>query len=109
MKMKKPDIHPSWIEAAEEGNAEAQYNLAFYYYPDEDSKGDERLYKKYIYWLMKAADQGYARAQFELGCDYNNGERGVEKDKRKAIELWSKAADQGHSEAQCFLDEENEK
>ena len=48
---------------------------------------------------QKAADQGYARAQTNLGWFYENG-RGVPKDLGKAAESYQKAADQGYARAQ---------
>src|SRR5207247_4375042 len=52
--------------------------------------------------LEKAADQGYAQAQNNLGTLYENGE-GVPKDLRKAAKLYQKAADQGYALAQNNL------
>jgi TPR repeat protein len=47
---------------------------------------------------QKAADQGNANAQNNLGVSYENGQ-GVPKDLRKAAELYQKAADQGNQSA----------
>jgi TPR repeat protein len=47
---------------------------------------------------QKAADQGNAVAQFNLGQLYQYGE-GVPKDLGKAAELYKKAANQGHAQA----------
>ena len=51
---------------------------------------------------MKAAEQGHADAQQDLGCCYYNG-GGVEHGMGKAVQWWTKAAEQGHAEAQWFL------
>ena len=51
---------------------------------------------------QKAADQGNADAQVNLGWLYQMGE-GVPKDLRKAAELYQKAADQGNARAQFNL------
>ena len=48
---------------------------------------------------QKAADQGNAKAQMNLGWLYENGQ-GVPKDLGKAAELYQKAADQGDAPAQ---------
>jgi TPR repeat protein len=48
------------------------------------------------------AEQGNARAQFNLGVIYDEG-RGVERSRAKAIEWWSKAADQNLAVAQHNL------
>jgi TPR repeat protein len=50
----------------------------------------------------KAADQGYAGAQRNLGLLYATGE-GVPKDLGKAAELFQKAADQGDEVATTIL------
>ena len=49
-------------------------------------------------WYRKAADQGYATAQFNLGTMYHNG-FGVTKDLRQALVWYQKAAQQGYEEA----------
>lgn len=50
-------------------------------------------------WYRKAAEQGDAEAQFNLGNAYDTGE-GVPKDLGKAIEWYRKAAEQGNAKAQ---------
>ena len=49
-----------------------------------------------VYWYRKAADQGNANAQYNLGVMYENGE-GVAKDDKQAVYWYRKAADQGNS------------
>ncbi|HUX78192.1 MAG TPA: tetratricopeptide repeat protein, partial [Alphaproteobacteria bacterium] len=53
-------------------------------------------------WLLKAARQGYAEAQYELGVYYYKGEE-VPQDKKEGIKWFQKAADQGIAEAQFNL------
>ena len=53
-------------------------------------------------WFSKAAEQGYAQAQFNLGLMYGRGE-GVRQDYAEAVNWFRKAARQGHSDAQSFL------
>ena len=53
-------------------------------------------------WWRKAAEQGHAGAQEELGWMYLMGV-GVEKDKVKAVEWYRKAAEQGYARAQSRL------
>ncbi len=55
-----------------------------------------------VKWFRKAADQGYAEAQFGLGSAYATGE-GVPKDSTEAVKWFRKAADQGLAPAQAFL------
>jgi TPR repeat protein len=50
-------------------------------------------------WYQKAADQGYAAAQTNIGRLYENGS-GVDKDYAKALAWYQKAADQGDAGAQ---------
>ena len=51
---------------------------------------------------MKAARQGFARAQMNVGFSYGHGE-GVEKDDEAAFEWTMKAAKQGFAVAQNNL------
>ena len=53
-------------------------------------------------FYRRAADLGYASAQYNLGLAYFNG-RGVEKDVEQSAAWWRKAADQGHAVAQYNL------
>ena len=50
-------------------------------------------------WCSKAAAQGHAEAQFELGARYFEGD-GVTVDKVAAMEWWLKAAENGNATAQ---------
>ena len=53
-------------------------------------------------WFRKAADHGYATAQFNLAYLYGEG-RGVPQDRGQALAWYRKAADQGHTGAQTNL------
>ena len=55
-----------------------------------------------VAWYRKAADQGLALAQINLGVMYANG-RGVAKDDDEAVAWCRKAADQGLALAQNNL------
>ena len=59
---------------------------------------DAEKYKEAVPLLRKAAEQGSADAQLELGVLYFNG-NGVEQDTIKALEWYEQAADQGKAEA----------
>ena len=48
---------------AEQGVAEAQYNLGVCYY---NGDGVDQNYTEAVKWLSKAADQGHDKAQTEL-------------------------------------------
>ena len=75
--------------------AEQMYQKGKSYY-------DNNQYTEAVVWYRKAADQGYAGAQFELGRCFANG-WGVTKDYNEAVRWFRKAADQGHAEAQYEL------
>ena len=51
---------------------------------------------------LQAAGQGYAKAQFNLGLMYNNGQ-GVRQDYTQAVQWCRRAAEQGHAGAQFNL------
>ena len=64
---------------------------------------DRKDYAEAFNCYSKAADQGYAEAQFDLGSYYSLGE-GACQDRAKAAYWYSKAAEQGSEEAQKELD-----
>ena len=51
-----------------------------------------------VKWFHKAAQQGHATAQLQLGLAYKNG-YGVPQNKDEAIKWLRKAAEQGHKYA----------
>ena len=55
---------------AEQGDAEARYNLGVMY---DNGQGVPRDYVEAVKWYRKAADQGHAAAQLNLGFIYNSG------------------------------------
>jgi TPR repeat protein len=55
-----------------------------------------------VKWYRLAADQGDARAQFNLGFSYDNG-RGVPQNHAEALKWFRLAADQGNANAQNDL------
>ena len=83
---------PLCRERAEEGAADAQYDLgALYMY----GEGLEKDAEEGVKWYRKAAEQGLADAQYDLGMCYMQGE-GVEKNSQEAEKWFRKAAGQGH-------------
>ena len=62
--------------AAEQGLADAQYNLGVTYII---GKGVPQDYAEAVYWFRQAVEQGHAAAQYSLGCMYSMG-RGVLQD-----------------------------
>ena len=63
---------------------------------------NEKNYSEAVKWYLKAAEQGYADAQNNLGFCYDNG-KGVEKDPKQAVYWYQKAAEQGYASAQFNL------
>lgn len=80
---------------AQNGDTEAQVDLAYEYY-------EQGNHAKAFEWYTKAAHQGDADAQYNLGRMYDNG-HGVRQDDQKAFEWYTKAANQGHADAQYTL------
>lgn len=70
-------------------------NLGDSYYEKED-------YEQAVEYYRLAAEQGHARAQYNLGICYDNG-HGVKQDYNEAVKWYRKAAEQGHAEAQNGL------
>ena len=88
-----------YTKAADQGCAEAQYNLGSMY---KNGRGVKQDNVKALAWYTKAANQGCAEAQFDLGIMYKNGE-GVIKNHPEALAWYTKAAEQGHAKAQFML------
>ena len=55
-----------------------------------------------IAWYRRAAEQGLAPAQYNLGVKYHNGD-GVPQDFAEAVAWYRRAAEQGHASAQRNL------
>ena len=89
--------------SAEKGDVEAQLKLADSYYEgDDDYVGVSKDLRKAAQWYRKAAEQGNASAQFNLGLMYGNGE-GVPQDAPEAVRWYRKAAEQRVPAAQFNL------
>ena len=76
-------------------DAEKQFDLAV----DYDLDGD---YKQAVVWYRKAAEQGHAIAQFNLGVHLYYGE-GLVQDYDQAMRWWRMAAEQGDLDAAEFV------
>jgi uncharacterized protein len=59
-------------------------------------------YKEAMKWYRLAADQGFAKAQFNLGDIYDQG-HGVAQDYKEAVKWYQLAAEQGLADAQYNL------
>jgi uncharacterized protein len=88
-----------WKPLAEQGNADAQFNLGQMY-----RRGDRvpQDYKTAVKWYRLAAEQGYAFAQYNLGVMYEKG-LGVPQDYKTAVKWYKLAAKQGNAPAQYNL------
>ena len=86
-------------ELAEQGHAEAQYNLGECYY---FGRGVSKDYAEAVKWYRQAAEQGNAEAQIRLGDFYRDGQ-GVSQDSAEAVKWYRQAAEQGNAEAQIRL------
>jgi len=97
------DVTADIRNKAESGDAAAQFELAQYYESEAGKARSERRVlrdqKRAFDWYAKSAEQGYAKAQLNLGRVYFHG-HGVAQDKNLAMEWQLKAADQGLAEAQ---------
>ena len=81
---------------ADRGDARGQNLLGIHY------RNGKCVEQKAVYWFRKAAEQGLAPAQCNLGRCYMFG-RGVREDKEKAFYWWQKVAEQGDADAQYWL------
>ena len=88
-----------YMKAAEQGHAEAQYNVGHFYYLGEGCKGNG---VEAIKWWRKSAEQGYVRAQYSLAGQYSLGFH-IPKNSKEAMKWYLKAAEQGDAEAQYHL------
>ena len=86
-------------KAADQGDAEAQYDLGLCY---ELGSGVPKDEVEAVKWYRKAAEQGNADAQYLLGSCYAEG-TGVKMDEVEAVKWYRKAAEQGNASAQSDL------
>ena len=84
---------------AEQGNADAQFNLGVLY---ANGKGVPQDYAEAMKWYRQSAEQDNASAQFNLGVLYYDG-KGVPQDYAEAAKWSRRAADQGDADAQFGL------
>lgn len=94
-----PDSIRPLYEAANSGDADAQFKLGQYYSVDENA---DKNYKEAAKWLGKAAEQGHAEAQFKYGWLLHTdivGEANI----IEAVKWLRKSAEQGYGKAQMQL------
>ena len=91
----KPDYAEAakWFHlAAQQGHADAQFNIGVMY---SNGQGVKQDYFEAVKWYRKAAAQGHADAQFNLGVAYTNG-NGVEKSYALAKDWFRTACNNGN-------------
>jgi len=86
-------------KAAEQGDADAQYDLATMYHNGE---GVPQNYTEAMKWYKKAAEQGYVDAQYDLALMYLKGE-GVSQDYIEGYVWASIASAKGKKDAKQYL------
>jgi TPR repeat protein len=88
------------LNSALRGNMLAQYNVGVFQYL---GKGFEQPnHAEAAKWFAKAAEQGYAKAQYNLGTLYESGE-GVAQEMALALKWYRLAAEQGDAPAQYAM------
>ncbi len=90
---------PEIRSKAENGDAQAQFNLGSYY---RTGVGVAKDASEAVKWFRRAAEQGHAAGQCALGSCYANAV-GVARDDVEAVKWYRKAAEQGLAEAQYNL------
>jgi uncharacterized protein len=85
--------------AAEQGDANQQYNLGIMY---DQGLGVPPDFREAVFWFRSAALNGDAEAQYMLGLKYSLGE-GVEQDREAAVRWFRTSAEQGNARAQFML------
>ena len=88
-----------YLQAAEKGNAEAQFDIGYAYYTGE---GISRNYTSAAMWFKRSAKQNFAKAQYNLAYCYMNG-RGVPCDYDKAFSYLNQSAENDYKRAQITL------
>jgi len=81
-----------FLKAAEQGNADAQRNIGFWYHLGRGGVPQDE--KEALKWYLKSAEQGNAKAQCSLGGMFADG-KGVPKDYGEAVKWYLKAAENG--------------
>lgn len=88
-------------QAAQAGDAQAQYELGEFYY---QGKGGERDLPRALGYFEQASLQGHAQAQYQLGLMFSRGE-GVQANNIQAYIVLKMAAVNGSEEALDAADE----
>ena len=87
--------HKLLLPLAEQGDADAQFNLGLMY---QKGHGVPQDHKEAVKWYRLAAEQGFIFAQEILGIIYSIGMGGVSQDLKEAVKWLRLQAEQGNSE-----------
>ena len=88
-----------WVELlAGKGDAESQYEMGLELSLSSYQWQKEKESREAVSWFRKAAEQGHAKAENQLGECYRDG-HGVEPDLSEAVRWFEKAAEQNNPEA----------
>ncbi len=91
-----------WLDAAQDGDAKAQYFVGTIYEKGPKGKPD---YVLAAVWYQKAAEQGHRQAAMNLGRLYETGS-GVAKDQPTASKWYAKASGMNKSDLSMLVNEE---
>lgn len=98
-KTKRKETVDHLLQKAKDGDADAQYDLGYYYLQNQWMQQD---YRQAMEWLMKAANQGHLDAMYQVGMIYHLG-LGVASNREQAVAWLTKAGLEGHDEARKQL------
>lgn len=98
--VKRPQKKQPTTASKKSMTLEEMYNLGCDY--EHARNGKPQNYQEAVKWYRKAADKGYAKAQYSLGLCYGDG-KGVSHDDSQAVYWYRKAADQGLAWSQLTL------
>lgn len=97
-------------QRAEEGDAQAQYDLAYLYYKADSDPAISGMIQSdnlAAYWYLKAAEQGHSSAQYNMAVLHLHG-HGVERDAISAY-AWLLLADANdHKASRKLMDDLDE-
>lgn len=93
-------LETQYTQDAEQLSIAALYELATDY--DMGRKGKRRDDNQALSWYRKAAEQGHAESQYEVGYAFRRG-KVVVKDHNEALIWFHKSAEQGYVSAQYIL------